>query len=189
MLIFLAFTTADDKKKFDYLYNRYIKLLLYKAHAVLHDYSLAEDAVSEAFIRVYKNLDKIEDCDSGKTAAFLVIIARNCALTILSKRRRDSSANIDDLDLPAPGDVEDSIISKCSANDIMKVIDSLKENLKEPFLLKYAYNMSHKEIAQVLGQTENNVTVRIHRAKTKLIQLLQTGGYTDERTSKQQSGR
>ena len=59
MLIFLAFANDDDKSKFDYLYNRYVKLLLYKAYAVLHDYSLAEDAVSEAFIRVYKNLGKI----------------------------------------------------------------------------------------------------------------------------------
>ena len=185
MLIFLAFANIDDKRKFDYLYNRYSKLMLYKAYAVLHDYSLAEDAVSEAFIRIYKNLDKIDDCDAGKTAAFLVIITRNCALTILSKRQRDNPANIDDLDLSAPGDVEDTIISECSAQDIMHVIESLKENLKEPFLLKYAYNMSHKEIAKILGQTENNVTVRIHRAKTKLAQLLQKGGYHGERTSKQ----
>ena len=189
MLIFLAFSTVNDKVKFDYLYNRYIKLLLYKAYAVLRDYSLAEDAVSEAFIRVYKNLDKIEDCDSGKTAAFLVIIARNCALTILNKRRRDNAANIDDFDMPAPDGVEDSIISECSANDIMKLIDSLKENLREPFLLKYAYNMSHKEIANVLGQTENNVTVRIHRAKAKLVQLLQKRGDNGEKASKHYSGR
>ena len=184
MLIFLEFTTVDDKKKFDYLYNRYIKLLLYKAYDVLHDYSLAEDAVSEAFIRIYKNLDKIDDCDSGKTAAFLVIIARNCALTILSKRQRDNHANIDDLDLPAPDGVENTLISECSAKDIMNVIDSLKENLKEPFLLKYVYNMSHKEIAQILGQTENNVTVRIHRAKSKIAQLLRKGGFADERKAK-----
>ena len=183
MLIFLAFTGSDDKKKFDYLYNRYLKLLLYKAYSVLHDYSLAEDAVSEAFIRVYKNLDKIDDCDTGKTAAFLVIITRNCALTILSKRQRDSHANIDDFELPAPNGVEDAVISEHSAKDIMNVIDTLNDNLKEPFLLKYAYNMPHKEIAQILGQTENNITVRIHRAKTKLTQLLQKGGYNGERTS------
>jgi len=181
MALFLSFNTAGDKEKFDYLYSRYVKLLLYKAYAVLRDYALAEDAVSEAFIRVYKNLDKIEDCDSGKTAAFLVIIARNCALTILGRRQRDKSENIDDFELSAPDGVEDSIISECSADDIMKVIDSLKDNLKEPFLLKYAYNMSHKEIAKALGQTENNVTVRIHRAKAKLIQLLRKGGFHDER--------
>ena len=184
MALFLAFDTADDKEKFDYLYNRYIKLMLYKAYAVLKDYSLAEDAVSEAFIRVYKNLDKIDDCDSGRAAAFLVIIARNCALTLLSKRTRDSGENIDDLDLPAPGGVEESVLSEASAREIMEAVDSLKDNLKDPFLLKYAYNMSHRQIARALGQTENNITVRIHRAKAKLAQLLQKGGYSDERQSK-----
>ena len=182
-MLFLAFNTPDDKEKFNYLYNRYSRLLIYKAYEILRDYSLAEDAASEAFIRVYKNLDKIEDCDAGKTAAFLVIIARNCALTLLNKRRRDNTANIDDFDLPAPGDVEDSLISECSANELMQVIDSLSDNLKEPFLLKYAYNMSHKEIAKLLGQTENNVTVRIHRAKAKLMQMLQKGGYRDGQKS------
>ena len=183
-MFFLAFNTLDDKKKFNYLYNHYIKLLLYKAYDILRDYSLAEDAVSEAFIRVYKNLDKIESCDSGKTAAFLVIITRNCAITILNRQRRDSTVNIEDLELPAPSDVEGSVISDCTTDDIMSVIDNLKDHLKEPFLLKYAYNMSHKEIAQLLGITESNATVRIHRAKTKLAQLLRNGGIADDRKAK-----
>ena len=186
-MIFLAFASFNDKLKFEYLYNRYNRLLLYKAYTVLRDQSLAEDAVSEAFIRVFKNLDKIDDCDSGKTAAFLVIIARNCAITILNKRQRDNPASIDDLDLPAPGNVEEAVISDCSASDIMMVIDGLKDNLKEPFLLKYAYDLSHKEIAKILNLTESNVTVRIHRAKTKLAQLLQRekiGGAADERKTK-----
>ena len=182
-MIFLAFSTPDDKRKFDYIYTRYNKLLLYKAYTILQDISLAEDAVSEAFIRVYKNLNKIEDSDSGKTAAFLVIIVRNCAITILNKRRKDSPANIDDLDLAAPGGVEESVISECTAADIMKVIGELKDNLKEPFLLKYAYDMSHKEIANVLNLSESNVTVRIHRAKAKIAQLLQKGGVINERNA------
>ena len=180
-MIFLTFNTPDEKRMFEYIYNRYNKLLLYKAYEILRDPSLAEDAVSEAFIRIYKNLNKIDDCDSGKTAAFLVIITRNCAITILNRRRRDNPVNIDDLDLQAPGDVEGLVISDCSAVDIMKVIDGLKDNLKEPFLLKYAYDMSHKEIAKLLNLTESNVTVRIHRAKAKLAQLLQKGGIADER--------
>ena len=183
-MIFLAFATLDDKRKFEYIYSRYNKLLLYKAYTVLRDQSLAEDAVSEAFIRVYKNLDKIDDCDSGKTAAFLVIITRNCAITILNKRRKDNPVNIDDLDLAAPDDVESSVVSDCSAHDIMRVIDGLKDNLKEPFLLKYAYDMSHKEIAKILNLSESNVTVRIHRAKAKIAQLLQKGGVADERKAK-----
>ena len=183
-MIFLAFNTHEDKKKFEYIYDRYNRLLLYKAYEVLRDQSLAEDAVSEAFIRIYKNLNKVNIDDAGKTAAFLVIIARNCALTILSKQRRDSLANIDDLDLVSQDDVEGSVISNCTAKEIMKVIGNLKDNLKEPFLLKFAYNMSHKEIAELLNLSESNVTVRIHRAKAKLAKLLQEGGFNSEHRSK-----
>ena len=183
-MIFLAFNTPDDKIKFEHIYSRYNRLLLHKAYEILRDKSLAEDAVSEAFIRIYKNLNKINLNEAGKTVAFLVIITRNCAITILNKRRRENPANIDDLDLHASDDVEGAVISDCSANEIMMVIGKLKDNLKEPFLLKFAYDMSHKDIAQLLNLSESNVTVRIHRAKAKIAQLLKEGGFAGERKTK-----
>jgi RNA polymerase sigma-70 factor (ECF subfamily) len=51
----------------------------------------------------------------------------------------------------------------------MKLVDRLKEEQRAVFLLKYAHDMSHRDIAKTLGITENNVTVRLHRAKAKLL--------------------
>ena len=88
LFLFLSFRTENEKDKFEFLYNRYKRLLLSKAYAVLSDYELAQDAVSEAFIRVYKNLRKLDDLESGKTAAYLVMITRNAALTLLNKQKK-----------------------------------------------------------------------------------------------------
>ena len=84
--------------------------MLYKASSILHDYMLAEDAVSEAFIRIYKNIDKIEDPVSKKSIAFVMTIVRNTSLTILEKNKK--SDFIEEEDTRADSfDLENHILS------------------------------------------------------------------------------
>ncbi len=68
MFVVLTFTDASERDKFEYIFHKYKKLMMHKAYSVLGDYMLAEDAASEAFIRIYKNLRKIGDPDSPQTA-------------------------------------------------------------------------------------------------------------------------
>lgn len=155
--------------------------MLYKAHEILHDYSLAEDAVSEAFIRIYKNLEKIEDPDSNMSIGFIMTIVRNVALTMIKKEQR---WNNEELSEEITGDIqlETKVLSDISASKIIEITDQLSEDLKSVFLLKYAHELSHKEIAKMLQITENNVTVKVHRAKKKMCELLTKEGYArDER--------
>ena len=63
-------------------------LWLYVSKAILKNNESAEDAVSEAFVRIIKNLDKINEDDRYKTRAFLVIIVRNVSIDILNKKQQ-----------------------------------------------------------------------------------------------------
>ena len=179
LLIFLAFPDEREKSKFEYIYGKYKKLLLYKAAAILNDYALAEDAVSEAFLRVYKNLHKIDDPDSGKTASFLIVIVKNTAINILNKYKNApvSDSDIYENELQSGFNVEEHVISETVTENMLRVVDKLKDELKECFLLMYAHNLSYKEIAGILNISESNVTVRIHRAKKKIIELLKEENY------------
>jgi RNA polymerase sigma-70 factor (ECF subfamily) len=179
LLIFLTFPNDDDKSKFDYLYNKYKKLLLHKANGILNDYSLAEDAVSEAFLRVYKNLHKIDDVDSGKTVSFLVTIVKNTSINILNKNKNQYTSNSDiyETDIQDGYNMEETVVSDMVTDGMLKVIDKLKDELKDCFLLMYAHNLSYKEIAKIQKISEANVTIRIHRAKKKIIELLKEEGY------------
>jgi len=176
MFIFLTFETEDDRLKFERLFEKYKRLLLYKAYGILSDYSLAEDAVSEAFIRIYKNLNKIDDIHSPMAVSFLVTIVKNTSLTIL-ERQKKYSAPVEDIEADDGGKLEESIVSGAVTQDMLQIVDNLKEELRAPFLLKYAHNLSHKEIAAILHISENNATVRIHRAKNKLTKLFREAGY------------
>lgn len=176
MIIILSFATENDKSKFEYIYDHYKKLLLYKAYHVLNDYSLAEDALSEAFIRIYKNLHKIDDVQSPQTISFLVTIVKNISITLLNREKRGTIEELADYDEKDVFNLEELVVSQDVAENVLKIIETLKDELKAPFLLKYAHDLSHKEISGILNISENNVTVRIHRAKKKLAGLLKKEG-------------
>jgi RNA polymerase sigma-70 factor (ECF subfamily) len=166
-----VFETKSEQAKFEYLYARYKNLLLTKALRILRDPMLAEDAVSEAYIRIYRNLDKIEDPNSPRSIAFITTIVKNCALTMLRKRSPEQVEETFE-DIADSYDLEAGVLSGISAQEVYAMLGTIEEQLRNIFVLKYAYDLPHSEIAAQLGLTENNVTVKLHRAKKKLKMLL-----------------
>ena len=171
MLLLFTFASEHERDKFEYIFQKYNKLMLHKAYGILKDYSLAEDAASEAFIRIYKNIHKIDDPTDNRAIAFIVTIVKNVALTML-KKEQEHSAQEYDYELQDSFDLEEHTISQLGSEYIYQMLDEIGEEMKSVFLLKYAYDLSHKEIGRLLGISENNVTVRLHRAKKKLAALL-----------------
>jgi len=179
-VLVLAFKTESDRDKFEYIYSKYKRLLLHKAYGILHDYMLAEDAASEAFLRIYKNLDKIDDPRSNKCIAFVVTIVKNAALTLLKKKTRDRAEELLDNNQDS-FELEDFVVSELSSQAIYGLMDEVGEEYKSVFLLKYAYDMSNKEIGSALGISPNNVGVLLHRARKKISDILRKEGYADGR--------
>ena len=178
MLIF-TFSSEQECDKFEFIFLKYKNLMLHKAYGILHDYMLAEDAASEAFIRIYKNIHKIDDPKSPRAIAFIVTIVKNTALTILQKNR---ISDIDPLDEQESDDfdLEEFVLGEMSSERIFALLDGINEELKSVFLLKYAYDLPHRQIGELLGITENNVTVRLHRARKAIAIILAGEGYVHE---------
>ena len=180
MILIFTFSSEQERDKFEYIFKTYKKLMLHKAYGILRDYMLAEDAASEAFIRIYKNLHKIDDPNSKKTIAFLVTIVKNVALTMLQREKGLYAEELDE-QREDSFNLEENTVAQLSSEHIFEIVEELSEELKGAFLLKYTYDLSHREIGRILGISENNVTVRLHRAKNKLADLLRKEGYGDAR--------
>ena len=175
-VVAFSFSTKTDRDKFDYIYHKYKNLMLHKAHEILKDPYLAEDAVSDAFLRIYRNIHKIADPQSNRCVAFVVTIVKNTALTIYNKAKRTRGEAVGDEILDRVEDesfdLETHVISNIAADGIYRLIDSLSEKRRQVFLLKYAYGYSHGEIGKLLGMSEGSVTVTLHRAKKTLMDML-----------------
>ena len=174
MLLVFTFESAKEQDKFEFLYQKYKNLCLKKAYDILGDYMLAEDAVSEAYIRVYKNLHKIEDPASNRSIAFVVTIAKNAALTMLARQKSAAQEELDE-SLEDDFDLEQEALARMDSREVFAAIESLSEELRSVLMLKYAHDLSHRDIGKALGISENNVTVRLHRARKKLATMLGRG--------------
>ena len=129
-------------------------------------------------MRVYRNLRKLDDLESGKTAAYLVMITRNAAITILNKQKKAGVGDLTDaaeIERADAYELEETVVAESSAAGLLKLVDALKEELRTPFLLRYGYDMSNREIGAALKISENNAAVRIHRAKSKLTEMIREG--------------
>ena len=193
-MIAMVFDTPEQKTKFEQAYERYSKIGFYYAREILKDDALAEDALHDAFLSLARNLDKIGEIECNKSFNYFVTIVKNTAISALRKQRRASLVEIDDeeslfqLEDTAPGP-EAQVMQQVGYDELLAAIRTLKPAYQAPLLLKYANGYTEAEIAKVLGVTVSNVSVRIHRAKKKLIPLLQQKGWERyEQTEEQSAG-
>ena len=153
------------------LINEYGNSLLRMCFLYLHDIQLAEDAVQETYIKVYRNWKKFKGDSSEKT--WITRIAIN---TCRSQLR---SSYMKNLVLSEDIAAEPSYEDKINDDTVLNAVSDLETKYREVILLFYYQELKVKEIAGILGISESAVTVRLSRARNQLKITLK-GWYFDE---------
>lgn len=97
MMIYLqTIDTAEDRSKFEQLYEQYKQLMFYTAFQILKRPQDAEDAVHLAFLSIAENISRISDLDCPKTRAYIVTIVERKAIDMLRAERRHPSVPLDE---------------------------------------------------------------------------------------------
>lgn len=155
-----------------YLYKEHRKTLFNYSLGILGSPSDAEDCVADTFEAVHRLLlkspSKIDSWESKRTRNLLITIARNRARSMLRRKN-----NIDFVALSESfSDDYNAVLSSLSIQQakglLGDAIQELDEKYKTPLVLRYYHDLSVSEIAQVLDISENNVSARLHRARTAL---------------------
>lgn len=161
----------DDKIKFEDIYNKYKKMMFWIASQILTDERDIDEVVQDSFIKIIKNLDKIEKINSKKTKSFISIIVKNTAIDVYRKGLSNRvEVELED-NLIFPSDKLEEIETE-GLNDIEIAIMKLPGIYKELFLLKYSHELENYEIAKLLDIKESTVRVRLARGKEKLEFIL-----------------
>ncbi|MER0286000.1 sigma-70 family RNA polymerase sigma factor [Clostridioides difficile] len=172
MLIYLSMLEfEEDKIKFEKIYEKYRQIMFYVANKILKDDHLSEDAVHNAFLRIIKNIDKIDEVDSPRTKAFIVIIVERIAIDFYRKRKREKVSDIEEE--YKHREINFSIEDKVCESNLAIALAKLNESYFQVLSLKFQYGFSNKEIAKVLNLGEENVYKRIQRARKKLKEILE----------------
>jgi RNA polymerase sigma-70 factor, ECF subfamily len=136
---------------------------------LLRDRGVAEDVTAQAFERAFRK-SKSYDAQRGSERAWLFGIARNAALDELRKRKRTAFLAADPADIVAETDEEaDRALQRAA---VRTAIAALEPRDRELIALKFHAGLDNAEIAGVLGVSVSNAGTRLHRALTKLREIL-----------------
>lgn len=135
---------------------------------------LAEEIVQEAMIKFYERIDQLPHDETARY--WLLRVARNLALNVEKRRQRERRVHQRLVQLrnntPAEEGPETSLIREAEKSQIQRALLELPFNQRVVLVLKEYLDFTYEEIAKTLGITENNVKVRVHRARTALAARL-----------------
>lgn len=173
-IAFGAINNENDKSKIEQIWHEYENIMFRVAYKILNNQHSAEDAVSEACIKIIRNLQKIQNISSNETKALIVIIVRSVSIDIIRKSnsRLEDYKEVSEIIPDKSLDIQENIIAKESYETIMKTIKALPEHQKDVVYLSFIYEYSHKEISEILGISENASRKRLYDAKKEIIKRL-----------------
>lgn len=156
----LALVASGDVRAYARLFAQYRGRVYYHALSFLKSPQLAEEVVTDIFVKVWNQRDKLTEVDNFP--AWLFILGRNHLLTELRRKIMDTTevssqeeALSEDLLLP-----DKQYEYRETYRVIMEGVELLPTQQKAVFTLSRMESLSYEEIAQRMGITKR--TVRFH---------------------------
>lgn len=164
-------TNRDDFRK---VYDANYTLLMQVVMHIVYNQEIAEDLVQEAFERFYVKNISFPTMDEAKY--WLLRVSKNLALNHIRRNKREIQLEEKVKKLPGETvnffDSSKAVIEEEERRNVREAVNSLPENLRSVIQLKEYSGLDYKAIGKVLGISETNVKVRVHRARKKLEEIL-----------------
>ncbi len=150
------------------IYKEYAKRIYTYLLSLAKDEYIAEELLQETFYSAIKNINKFRNESSIKT--WLFTIAKNKWIDYCKKNKKLLETPIyeKEQDILCSTSFEEDFLNKNELLDVCKQIHKLDEKSKEVVYLRLFTNFSFKEIANIIGKTEENTRIIFFRAKNKL---------------------
>lgn len=172
---------SGDARFFEPLVKAYEGPGLRVATGMLGNVDDARDALQEAFVKVFKNLQKF-DTRRAFGPWFYQILRNQCRDMIRSRGSRGKYEVRDERLELRPADSERSparAAERSSAKSLLwRGLDRVGEDHREIIVLKELQGFKYPEIAEILGIPEGTVASRLYHARRALKDALEELGVT-----------
>lgn len=175
----LFLTIIDDdiiRNHLETMFILYSKELVYASHSILNDLYEAEDVVQSALIKISNHIDENTDIKSRKTKGLLVLIVRRLSYNIYNQRKCRNEISIDTIDQSLFDNnlfnPELNILRSEDRKKISSIMNKLNSSYIDILTLKYTYDYTDCEIANLLNISEGNVRTKLSRARKAFQQVL-----------------
>ena len=170
----------DFEQQFKDGFERYSDELFRHCAMRISDRERALEITQDAFMRTWDYVRK--GGEVRELRPFLYQTLRNLIIDEYRKAKMHSleamvedteGASVENL-LPSDDtNTVEAAMERLDAKEALRRVDELPELYREVILLRYVEGLSPKEIASIVQETENVVSVRIHRALKKMKEILE----------------
>mgnify|MGYP001171361099 FL=1 len=173
-----------DPRAFGEIVARYQVRLLNFVYRMISDRERAEDLVQEAFLRVYRHLDRF--VRNGTASTEIYTIASNLAKNELRNRSRSpliafeqARPQGDDedhrsIDFEDTGSRPDDLYERRNLKALVdETVAKLASHHREVFVLRELEGKSYEEIAEIMHCNLGTVKSRLNRARQSFAELIQ----------------
>jgi len=177
--VIISRVLLGSKEEFEILVRRYNNLLYKTAKGILSTENDIEDIMQEAYIRGYEKLGQFRN--EAKFSTWLTRILINCALQHINKLKGKEHLSLDAMvgeGLDSADETSSDTLNPEVSENLTKALEGaishLPSKYRVVFILREIQHLPVAEAAAIVGITEENVKIRLHRAKSMLKTMLQS---------------
>lgn len=161
---------AGDGRAFRALVQPHLSMLYRVAYRYTYNKQLAEDAVQEALLALYRALGRYQP--GTNLPAYMVAIAVPKARTLArSERRVKAREEAVASGGPTPGAAQEAEARALAAR-IASALDRMPAKRQQAVVMRLDAGLSHAQIASALHSTEGSVRVMVHQGMKELKELV-----------------
>lgn len=175
---------AGEEDAFAALVGMYQTRLLRLAGTVVASRSVAEEVVQDTWLAVVCGVDRFEGRSSFKTWLFHILLNR--ARTTAGREHRTASLPDGDIDdrfdgsgawatppVPWSDQVDDRLVAERVASRVREILQTLPEAQRQVVVLRDIEGVAPADVAELLGVTDGNQRVLLHRARARIREQLE----------------
>ena len=164
-----------DREAFDRLVERYQRDVYRLCYRYVNNHEDANDAAQEAFLRAYRAIGSFRGDSAFST--WLYRIAVNTCLNFRAARKPAADELPDALADPRPG-AQAKVERDERSRRVREAVSRLPEKQRATVILKVYHDLTHEEVAGILGATVGTVKANLFHALGNLRKTL--GGKAGE---------
>ncbi len=153
------------------LYDRYGRPAYGLALRILRDEALAEDAVQEAFLGVWRGAARFLP-ERGKASAWILTLVHRRAVDLVRREERRRADTLELAPEPGGGDVDEEAWLRLQRERVQAALRQLPDQQREALELAYYGGFTQTELAERLGQPLGTIKSRMFMGLARLRELL-----------------
>jgi RNA polymerase sigma factor (sigma-70 family) len=153
------------------LYDRYGRTAYGLALRILRDEALAEDAVQEGFLAVWRTAPRFVP-ERGKASTWILTLVHRRAVDVVRREQRRRADLLDEASGPVGASVEEEAWLRLQRERVQDALRLLPDQQREALELAYYGGFTQSELAERLGQPLGTIKSRMFAGLARLRELL-----------------